>query len=290
MEVYLEYSQEELDRQYEQRSLVPDPSPYFKTWSDATRQAKATLQCIEDISYGDHRDARMDLYLPEQLNEKGELSPVLAFIHGGAWQRLSKEESGYMAEPFVKEGVALAVPDFSSAVDESLDIMVQQLRRAILFLYESGKNQMIDPNKIFLCGHSSGAHLAANIAVTDWSIFDAPPDLIKGVTLVSGPYDLEPVRLSARNDYLLLDENSAIQLTPQTHLKPGLPPAIFAWGGRELEEFQRQSAALADAWEIQGMDVKRLVFPDKNHFDMGCEHMSLDSTLAKATLDQIKGY
>jgi len=290
MNVYLEYSQEELDRQYEQRSLVPDPSPYFKRWSDATRHAKATLQCIEDIPYEDHQDTHMDLYLPDQLENKIGLPPVLVFIHGGAWQRLSKEESGYMAEPFVLEGVALAVPDFSSALNESLDVMVQQLRRAILYLYENDKKLRVDAKRIFLCGHSSGAHLAANIAVTNWSNYHIPKDLIRGVTLVSGPYDLEPVRLSARNAYLRLDEKMARELTPQTHLKPGLPPAIFAWGGCELAEFQRQSLSLADAWERQGIDVRRLFFSDKNHFDMGCEHMDLNSTLAKATLHQIKGY
>ena len=289
MKVYLEYDQEELDLQYEQRSLVPDPSPYFLNWVSATQQAKATLKCIEDIPYGEHQDELLDLYLPEILEKREMLSPILVFCHGGAWKRLSKEESGYMANVYVPEGVALAVPDFSSANEESLDVMVQQVRRATLYLYQNGRKFMIDPDKIFLCGHSSGAHLAANIAVTNWSKFEAPQDMIKGVTLVSGPYDLEPVHLSARNKYLRLDEQSARALTPQTHLRPGLAPAIFAWGGLELDEFQRQSTSLADAWENQGMNVKRLFFQDKNHFDMGSEHMDLDSTLAKATLDQIKG-
>jgi len=141
-----------------------------------------------------------------------------------------------------------------------------------------------------MCGHSSGAHLAANIAVTDWPALGAPHDLIKGLTVASGPYDLEPVRLSARNDYLFLDEDTALALTPQTHLRPGLAPAIIAWGGLELDEFQRQSVSLAEAWESQGMAVQRLFFQDKNHFEMGCEYMDLKSPLFKAVLAQIKDY
>jgi arylformamidase len=289
MNVYLNYSQEELNYQYDQRSLVADTSPYISTWSKATQYAKSTFVCRENIAYGDHRDEILDLYLPDRVEGDEELAPLLVFCHGGAWQRLTKDESGHMAAAYVPERVALAALNFSLAPEKDLSLIVGQVRRAVLYLYEHASELMVHPKKFFVCGHSSGAHLAANVAVTNWPAMGAPHDMIKGVTLVSGPYDLEPVRLSARNDYLFLDESTARALTPQTHLRPGLPPAIFSWGGRELDEFQRQSASLAEAWENKGMAVQRLFFKDKNHFEMGCEHMNLDSPLAKATLIQIKG-
>ena len=289
MKVYLDYSQEELNRQYDQRSLVADSSPYISNWSEATQQAKSNFECRENLAYGDHRDEILDLYLPDIVQGGEELAPLLVFCHGGAWRRLTKDESGHMAAAYVPEHVALAALNFSLAPEKDLSSIVGQVRRAVLYLYENASKFMVNPKKFYVCGHSSGAHLAANIAVTNWSAMGAPHDLIKGVTLVSGPYDLEPVRLSARNDYLFLDASTARALTPQTHLRPGLPPAIFSWGGGELDEFQRQSASLAEAWENEGMAVQRLFFQDKNHFEMGCEHMSLDSPLAKATLIQIKG-
>ena len=289
MKIYLNYSQKELNRQYDQRSLVADSSPYIATWSEATRHAKSNFECRENLAYGDHRDEILDLYLPDIVQEGEALAPLLVFCHGGAWRRLTKDESGHMAAAYVPEHVALAALNFSLAPEKDLSSIVGQVQRAVLYLYENATKFMVNPKKFYVCGHSSGAHLAANIAVTNWPAMGAPHDLIKGVTLVSGPYDLEPVRLSARNDYLFLDESTARALTPQTHLRPGLPPAIFSWGGGELDEFQRQSASLAEAWEKEGMAVQRLYFQDKNHFEMGCEHMSLDSPLAKATLIQIKG-
>ena len=288
MNVYLDYNQEELNSQYEQRSLVPDPSNFFKIWSETTQWAKTRFNCLENISYGDHQDELLDLYLPDRVEGKDELAPLLVFCHGGAWQRLSKDDSGYISTVYVPEGVALAALNFSLAPEGKLEFIVDQVRRAVAHLYQNAGELQVERDRIFLCGHSSGAHLAANIAVTDWSKFGVPQNLIKGLTLVSGPYDLEPVRLSARNDYLFLDEETARALTPQTHLRPGLAPAIFAWGGRELEEFQRQSASLAEAWEKSGMAVQRLFFQDNNHFEMGCENMDAGSRLAKATLDQIK--
>jgi hypothetical protein len=38
------------------------------------------------------------------------------------------------------------------------------------------------------------------VAVTDWKAgFGLPQDLVKGIAVTSGPYDLEPVILSKRN-------------------------------------------------------------------------------------------
>lgn len=289
MNIYRDYNQEELNRQYNQRSLVPDPSPYIAIWATTTQQAKTAFTYREDIAYGDHPDELLDLYSPDGAGVQNSLAPLLVFCHGGAWRALSKDDSGYVATVFVPEGVAVAALNFSLAPEEKLELIVDQVRRAVLYLYDNANEFKVDPEQVYVCGHSSGAHLAANIAVTDWPAMGAPIDLIKGLTVASGPYDLEPVRLSARNEYLYLDEDAAKLLTPQTHLRPGLPPAIIAWGGCELDEFQRQGVTLADAWEREGMAVQRLFFQEKNHFEMGSEYMNLKSPLFKALLAQIKG-
>ena len=76
MKVYLNYSQEELNYQYDQRSLVADTSPYISTWSEATQHAKSTFVCRENIAYGDHRDEILDLYLPDRVEGDEELAPL----------------------------------------------------------------------------------------------------------------------------------------------------------------------------------------------------------------------
>ena len=62
--------------------------------------------------------------------------------------------------------------------------------------------------------------------MADWAALSGAPGLIKGLIAGSGPYDLEPVRLSARNDYLFLDEQS-IGAEPQSYLSANLPPQSF---------------------------------------------------------------
>ena len=290
--IYKDYTKEELDRQYDQRTLVPDIEPYSRSWRQGTEEARRQVKNILDASYGEHDDERLDIYLPSKIAETAS-APILIFLHGGAWRGSSKEDLGNPALVFAKAGAVYVAPEFSLAPATSLDQIVNQVRRAVKFVYDNAENYGGTRDRIYLSGHSSGAHLASMITVTDWEQeFGCPPDIIKGVTLVSGPYDLEPVRLSARNDYLHLDDDAARRNSAHWYLpkmdRHYVPPALFAWGGGELDEFQRQSRAMAETWEKTGVDVQKFVFEDHNHFEMFNAFVAADSPLRAAMLNQLK--
>ena len=285
MKVYLDYTQSELDRQYDQRSLVPDPSPWMTPCVEASSSAKVFFISHENISYGDHPDELLDIFLPDGAGPW----PLVIFCHGGAWKALSKDEAGFPAIPLVPSGIALAALNFGLAPVVPLDVIVGQVRRAVVHLKSNAAIWNLDPDRFFAAGHSSGAHLASLLAVADWAALCGAPGLIKGLIAGSGPYDLEPVRLSARNDYLFLDEQTALALSPQSYLSANLPPAIFFWGGGELEEFQRQSRDLADAWASYGPPVARIFLEDLNHFQVGAEFLNTESAPVKAMIKMIHG-
>jgi arylformamidase len=277
MKVYRDYTQAELDAQYEQRTLVPDVGPYIKRWAAGTAAAKTALRVHGDIAYGDHDDERLDLYGAE-TGPESDAAPVLIFLHGGAWRMLSKDESGYLAPVFVEAGAMVAAVNFSNAPAESLEVMAAQVTRAVRFLRENVAAYGGDPDRIYLAGHSSGAHLAAMALQTE---------RVAGAVFVSGAYDLAPIRLSARNDYLHLDDAAALRNSPLLNLQSGMPPAIVAWGGRELDEFQRQGGEFAESWEAQGASVDRVFLPDANHFDMGDAFADPTSRLVRAMFDMM---
>jgi arylformamidase len=281
--VYLNYTQAELDNQYDQRVLVPDISGYIQRWTDGTLAAKRDLPCIEDISYADHKDQTLDLY-----GDTTKAAPLLVYLHGGAWKALTKAESGYGAPAFVKKGIAFAALNFSTIPNATIDEMVGQVRQAIAFLYSESERFNFDRDQIHLVGHSSGAHMASMIAVTDWSQeFDLPADVIKSLIAVSGGYDLEPQRLSARNDYLKLDPEAAFRNTPNHHVAHFQGSAIIAWGEGEHDEYARQGQALQTAFEQNGNSNVAMPTKDRNHFDMASEFADPDSPLFAAAISQI---
>jgi arylformamidase len=281
--VYLQYTQAELNDQYNQQVLVPDISGYMQQWSDATLAAKSELPCVADISYGVHEDQTLDLY-----GDTITGAPLLVFVHGGAWKALTKNESGYGAPPFVEAGIAFAALNFSVIPNATIDQMVRQAREAVKYLYLEHEKFNFDRQKIHVLGQSSGAHMASMMAVTDWQQeFDLPPDTIKSLTGISGGYDLEPQRLSARNDYLKLDGAAAERNTPNHHVRHLFGPAIISWGGLEHDEYRRQGLALKAAIESTGNSVEAVPCENRNHFEMGSEFAVPDSPLFKAVISQI---
>lgn len=262
--IYLDYDQSQLDAQYDQSTLVPDLSAYQARWSARTKDAKAKFRCLERIAYGDHADEWLDVYRPDG---SGSAAPVVVFFHGGAWRAQQIGSTGNAAEAYAGKGAVFVAVNFSVAPDADLDVMVRQSRAATAFAAKHATDWGGDPKRLFVLGHSSGAHQASNVAVTDWAAFGLPSDTVKGLGVTSGPYDLEPVILSKRNTYLHLDRGGVDRNSAAKHLRADLPPALVAWGGKELAEFQRQGTAFAEAWEDATGSVSRLFFAGNNHFD-----------------------
>jgi arylformamidase len=72
-------------------------------------------------------------------------------------------------------------------------------------------------------------------------------DIIKGGMCISGMYDLTPVRLSARNAYVVFDDATVAALSPIRHLDRLHAPLVVAYGTCETPEFQRQNREFAAA-------------------------------------------
>jgi len=262
--VWLDYDQAELDRQYDQRSIVPDGDDYKAGDAKASAVARAELTCRLDVSYGDGEDELIDLFPARRPG-----APILVFLHGGAWTRGKKSNESFLAPGLVAAGAAVAMVEFTLCPKGSLDNMVRQCRRALAWVHAHARDLNGDAGRIVIAGHSSGSHLAAMMLVTDWAAEGLPADVLKGCVITSGIYDLEPVRRSYRNAYVFLDDAGVERLSPIRNLKPGLPPVRLYFGGMELAEFRRQGREFAGALEAAGIDVRAEDLPGLNHFEMG---------------------
>ena len=266
VKVYRGYSQAELDAQYNQATLVPDISGYLDAWDGESAQVRDSQDCRLSVPYGDGPAETLDIF-PAENGADGV--PVMLFIHGGAWRALSKDSFSYPAAPFAAAGAAWVVADFSLLPEVSLDEQVRQNRAALAWLWRNARSFGGDPGRLYVCGHSSGAHVGGTLIQDGWRArAGLPEDVIKGAVLVSGMYDLEPVRLSARNDYVRLDEVAARRLSPVHNIPERLPALALFWGSGELDEFRRQSRAFAEALWARGHRAEAMEIADANHFDM----------------------
>ena len=256
--------QDFLGREYNNRALVPDHPQYFARWAEGSARARATMTCYLDRDYGPAPGEKLDIF-PAR---KGDGS-VLMFIHGGYWRSLDKRDFAYLAPAWVDAGVSLVVVNYDLCPQVTVDEIVRQMLRASAWLYRHAEEYGMDEDRLFVSGHSAGAHLTAMMMAALWPVYDAqlPKDLFKGGLAVSGIYDLRPLaQVDFLNADLRLDEASALKVSPAFLPPATRAPVYTCVGGAESSEFKRQNALLAQRWKsaVSG----DIAMPGHNHFSV----------------------
>jgi arylformamidase len=264
--VFLEYDQAALDAAYDQASYAPNREQLIKRRISDSELARLRVGEPERVAYGPAEIERLDIYRTGR-----DAAPVFVFIHGGAWRSGRSKDFATPAEMFLAAGAHYVVPDFAWVQDVggSLRVLADQVCRAIAWVYENAAHIGSDPTQLYVGGQSSGGHLAAVALTTDWPRdFGLPVDIIKGGICISGMYDLTPVRLSARSNYVEFDDATVAALSPIKHLDRLHAPLIVAYGTSETPEFQRQNREFIAAVKAAGKPVQLLVGEHYNHFEL----------------------
>lgn len=264
--VWLDMDQKALDDAYDQSVYAPNQQLVARR---RARASEAVLERLGEpwrVAYGPTEIEKLDIYKTSRPN-----APVNVYIHGGAWRNGQAKDFAFPAEVFVNAGAHFVVVDFVQVTETAGDLMpmIGQVRSALAWVYLNAARFGGDAERVYITGHSSGAHLAGCALVTDWQKdFGLPADMIKGGLLISGMYDLKPVRLSKRSEYVRFTDDIEQALSSQRHLDKLNAPLIVAYGTQETPEFQRQSREFAAAVNAAGKPVKLIVGEGLNHFEM----------------------
>ena len=283
--VWLGMDQRELDAAYDQTVWAPNMSVVLGRYAANSERARQLLGAPQRLAYGPEDTDGLDLFVARE-----PAGPVVIFVHGGGWRGGFASDYAYLADLYLRAGIHLAILDFAPIGDHDGDLrpMVAQLRQAVRWVHDRAASFGGDPNRIFLVGHSSGAHLGGCLVTTDWAAEGLPPDVLKGAVLCSGMYDLKPVRLSARSAYVRFTDEIEEALSPQRHLDRLRAPLVLAYGTQESPEFQRQTREFADAVAVAGKPVTPIVGEGYNHFEILETLTDPDGLLGRAALGQLE--
>ena len=265
--VWLDMDQQALDDAYDQ--LVYAPNRDQLTQRRIINSAATRKRIGDPLRFADGPTPIEGFDVFPAGGAKGG-GPVAIFVHGGAWRTGSASDYSFVAEPFVRAGGNFVVLDFTTVDDAggSLFPMVEQVRRAIGWVYRNADKFGSDRDRLYLISHSSGSHLAGCAVTNDWSKDGLPRDILKGATLSSGMYDLKPVRLSKRSKYVKFTDVMEQELSAIRHLDKLVTPLNISYGTYETPEFQRQARDFAAAVKAAGKPVELLVGEAYNHFEM----------------------
>lgn len=276
---FMDLSQAALDDAYTQSVWAPDAPAIIAGYARDSAAARAALPPRTE-RYGPGAAETLDLFVPAGAAS----APVVAFIHGGAWRALGKEDASAPAPAFVGAGCIYAALGFDNIPAATLPEMADQVRRAVLWLAGNAARFGGDPARLFVAGHSSGAHLCAVLLTTDWPALGQPPDMLKGGVCLSGMYELHPVLLSVRSGYVRLSPADVDALSPLRRMGRIACPVLVGSGGRESPEFRRQADTFAAVLAGMGRLHARALMPELNHFQVPNQLNDAGTPLSRAVL------
>lgn len=284
--VYLDYDQQGLDRQYDNRGNVPGFEAFLAAYASDSAAARATLPCRLDVAYGPAASETLDIFTPD--GDGDGPAPIQIFFHGGYWKALGKSDFSYVAGPITAAGGISVVVDYGLIPAIDMDELVRQCRAAVAWVHRNAAEFGGDPERLFLSGHSAGGHLVAMVAATDWSgDYGLPPAIIGGGVAISGLYDLEPIRLSNLNDDLRLSEEQARRNSPIHQRPPPAMPLVVTYGADETPEYARQSAAYCAYLAERGTAPDLRPIAGRHHFSIVADLGDPDSEMSRLILDQM---
>lgn len=117
----------------------------------------------ENIDFHKERHL-LDVFYPDTADVK---NPVIIFIHGGSWYNGDKNIYSKFGINFAEKGVVSSTINYRLAPEVTFERMAADCAAAVKWVYENIATYYGDPDKIFLCGHSAGGHLAALISLND---------------------------------------------------------------------------------------------------------------------------
>jgi arylformamidase len=263
--VFLDYDQAELDAAYDQDLHASNREQIAERNLANSKLACSRIGEPRRLAYGSVGVEHLDLYATARSG-----APIFVFVHGGGWRSMGIARYGFAAEPFVNAGAHFAAVQFSGVDQTGGDLrpLIDQVRRAIAWIHANAPSFNGDADRIYVGGHSSGAHLASALTITDWNAYGLPADVLKGALCCSGMYDLDPVRRSKRSEYVRFDDEIVETLSPRRHVRAIDVPMVVAVGALESPEFQRQAREFVGALWDAGKAARSVIGRGYNHFEL----------------------
>lgn len=241
----------------------------------------STTQALRDLAYvsggSQGRAQTLDLYLPD-----APAPPLIVFIDSRFWRDMPEDWAlpARFAWPLREQGAAVAVVRQRPAPENRHPAQAQDLAAAIAWLVANAGRYGYDAGHLYLVGHSSGAQLAAMLAL-DPRYLEAQglsPQSISGVVCLSGIYDLDPGDSASAEERALYERavggrSARRAASPLRLVRPGAPPFLLIVAENDVPGYQEAATRFEEALREKGnREVRTFVALKRDHasiFDLG---------------------
>jgi acetyl esterase/lipase len=218
-----------------------------------------------DLAYADGARQRLDVCRPNTA----AAAPVVVFFYGGGWRSGHKGLYRYVAKALARRGYVAVVPDYRIYPEVHYPDFLDDAARAVRWVKDNIGRFGGDPDRIFLMGHSAGAHIAAMLSIdASWlgKVTLTPGRDIAGLVGIAGPYDFLPLK----DETLIVIFGGADrpETQPIFHVAPGAPPALLLTGDRDSVVGAGNSTRFAERLRAAGNAATAVIYPRVGHYSI----------------------
>jgi arylformamidase len=276
-------TQAQIDAQYNPSMALADATAPGKHFAAAADKARSSLKAHFDIPFGPTVHETLDIFPADKPN-----APVFVFIHGGYWRAMQAKDFSGVALGLQARGIATVAINYALCPFVTIDEITRQARAAVAWTLRNIADYGGDPQRVAVGGHSAGGHLAAMCLQTEWQRdYGLAQDPLKAAVLVSGLFDLEPLRYSYLQPMIQLDDGIVKRNSPAFMARASKTPVWVTWGGAESTEFARQAQIYHDAAQAAGNAAELRAIPGADHFTVIHGFEQPDSPLCNWLVDKL---
>ncbi len=249
--------------------------PNLATASD---RPSADMQVFRNIAYNKINGSNQNLTsLDLYASKKSSALPVIIWIHGGGWSIGDKSRVLNKPKAFLEKGFIFVSVNYRLFPEVDYSDQAGDIASAIHWLHNNVKNYGGNPQRLYLMGHSAGAHLVALVATDDRYLKEEklPLKTIKGVILLDGAaYNLSNQSQKMAGPRLRRlygkvfgnDDDELKNASPISHINKGkgIPPFLLLYVASRRNS-KRRSQELETILRKAGISAISLSAENKTH-------------------------
>ncbi len=215
------------------------------------------VAAANDVMFDKAHALALDVYAPKS---HADALPVIVFIHGGRWQSGDKGDYAFAGAALARQGFVVVIPDYRKYPDVKFPAFVDDAARAVEWAHENIAPYGGDPARLFVAGHSSGAHVGALLAADERYV---PRGIIKGFAGLAGPYAFTPDEPDLQDMFGPPQNYPAMQVT--RFIDGREPPMLLLYGTADKAVAPYNLERLVTAVHAKGGQVETILYPDVTH-------------------------
>lgn len=239
-----------------------------------------------NIPYGGGPRRTLDVYLPDQAAAS---RPLIVFWYGGSWTKGDKDQYRFVGAALALRGYVAVLPDYRVYPDVKFPDFMDDAALALKWAQDNAARLGADPRRIYVMGHSAGAHIAALLALDGRYLTRAggDPRGIRGLIGMSGPYALAPDTDVLRT--IFGAPFSEADWQPVRFVTASSPPALLLHGSADRVVWISHAEKLEATLRAAGVEVTLRRYAGASHADTAAA-LSVPARGRAPVLDDISAF